>query len=321
MPISTPIKILIKVLISFGLLALLSTHMDWASIGRLMVTVNPAGWLAALLFLFLQIIVLGWRWKMMVNGKKHALTYLKALRMTLASHVANIFFISSVSGIVVRIALAKHHGLSLVRAACATIADRAMTLTALIILAAVFIAPASQHMGSFIARNTQWISIIALCVVVFSLFIIVPLIIQKLIGLLKESTRMAEILEYFNDIFSDPFLLFAILFASLINQIFYFVAIFILTRATGIEVPMLNIIAILPVIILVSSLPISIGGWGVREGAFIYGLGMIGVNAESAFLISVQIGLLGTLSVMIAGIPAILHRDIWGILKKKEASL
>lgn len=129
---------------------------------------------------------------------------------------------------------------------------------------------------------------------------------------------MAEILDYFNDIFSDPLLLFSILFASLINQIFYFMAIFILTRATGVDVHALNIIAILPVIILVSSLPISIGGWGVREGAFIYGLGMVGIDAEAAFLISVQIGILGTLSVMIAGIPAILHKDIWGILKMRN---
>lgn len=239
--------------------------------------------------------------------------------MTLASHVANLFFISSISGIVVRIALARHHGLSLVRAACATIADRAMTLTALVILATVFIAPASQHMGSFIARNTQWISIIVLTLVVFSLFVFAPLIIQKIISLLKESSRIKEILDYFNEIFSSPSLLFSILLASLINQVFYFIAIFILTRATGINIPALNIIAILPVIILISSLPISIGGWGVREGAFIYGLGMIGVSAESAFLISVQIGLLGTLSVVMAGVPAILHKDIWGILRMKGA--
>lgn len=319
MPLNSTLKLLLKVLISFGLLALLSTRMDWAAIGRLLGSVNPAGWVGAMTLLFMQILTLGWRWQMMINGKNGTLSYTKALRMTLASHVANLFFISSISGIVVRIALARHHGLSLVRAACATIADRAMTLTALVILATVFIAPASQHMGSFIARNTQWISIIVLTLVVFSLFVFAPLIIQKIISLLKESSRIKEILDYFNEIFSSPSLLFSILLASLINQVFYFIAIFILTRATGINIPALNIIAILPVIILISSLPISIGGWGVREGAFIYGLGMIGVSAESAFLISVQIGLLGTLSVVMAGVPAILHKDIWGILRMKGA--
>ena len=70
---------------------------------------------------------------------------------------------------------------------------------------------------------------------------------------------------------------------------------------------------------LVASLPISIGGWGVREGAFIYGLGLLGVPMEAAFLISVQIGIMGMLTVMLIGMPVVISSDM--VRMKKHAIL
>ena len=39
-------------------------------------------------------------------------------------------------------------------------------------------------------------------------------------------------------------------------------------------------------------LPISIAGWGIREGAMIIGLGFIGVGSENAFALSLLYGFL-----------------------------
>ncbi len=47
---------------------------------------------------------------------------------------------------------------------------------------------------------------------------------------------------------------------------------------------------IVPSALLVSALPISLGGWGVREGAFVVGLGLLGIAKDAAVGISVLFG-------------------------------
>jgi hypothetical protein len=50
---------------------------------------------------------------------------------------------------------------------------------------------------------------------------------------------------------------------------------------------------------LVTSLPISVAGWGVREGAMVVAFGYVNVPAESAFAMSVLFGL----TMLMSGIP------------------
>jgi uncharacterized membrane protein YbhN (UPF0104 family) len=50
--------------------------------------------------------------------------------------------------------------------------------------------------------------------------------------------------------------------------------------------------AILPVVMLLTSLPISFAGWGLREGAIIIALGVYGVPQETALALSLVYGVL-----------------------------
>ncbi|MEW6054021.1 MAG: lysylphosphatidylglycerol synthase transmembrane domain-containing protein [Nitrospirota bacterium] len=65
-------------------------------------------------------------------------------------------------------------------------------------------------------------------------------------------------------------------------------AVYILSLGIGQRVPVLAFLVFLPIIILVSTLPISISGLGVREGAFVVLLGLIGVRPEAAAAISLS---------------------------------
>jgi glycosyltransferase 2 family protein len=48
---------------------------------------------------------------------------------------------------------------------------------------------------------------------------------------------------------------------------------------------------VVPVAILFSSLPISVGGWGVREASLAYGLTLFGVPADDAALVALVLGI------------------------------
>jgi hypothetical protein len=46
---------------------------------------------------------------------------------------------------------------------------------------------------------------------------------------------------------------------------------------------------------ILSALPISLAGWGVREFSVVALLGLLGIKREAALLLSVEFGLIGTL--------------------------
>ena len=89
-----------------------------------------------------------------------------------------------------------------------------------------------------------------------------------------------------------------------------------LALSLDIHLSFFQIMIVLPIISLIASLPISIGGWGVREGAFVYGLGLLGVSLETGLLLSIQIGLVSMLTIIVSGIPAILSERNFDTIKE-----
>jgi hypothetical protein len=68
-----------------------------------------------------------------------------------------------------------------------------------------------------------------------------------------------------------------------------------LARSQHLDVPFADLLVLLPPVTLLASLPISAGGWGVREGAMVAALAAAGVAGAAALLISIELGLLTAL--------------------------
>jgi len=58
---------------------------------------------------------------------------------------------------------------------------------------------------------------------------------------------------------------------------------------------------VIPAILIVSVAPLSIGGWGVREGAMVVGLGLLGVPSESALGLSLVFGAVSLVAGLLGG--------------------
>ena len=65
-----------------------------------------------------------------------------------------------------------------------------------------------------------------------------------------------------------------------------------LAAALELGIPVAILFALAPAALLVAMVPMSIGGWGVRELTFVYFLGAAGITAEAALSLSVAFGLL-----------------------------
>lgn len=73
-------------------------------------------------------------------------------------------------------------------------------------------------------------------------------------------------------------------------------------RALDIPVGVLDALAVVPMTIFAAALPISLNGWGVREGAFVAGFALYGLGATDALALSLMIGLSVTLSSLPGGL-------------------
>jgi len=61
-------------------------------------------------------------------------------------------------------------------------------------------------------------------------------------------------------------------------------------------------------VILVTTLPISIAGWGVREGAMVTAFALVGVPREGALVLSLMLGILGIVMMIPGGVLWLLRR-------------
>jgi len=129
---NTYIKIFAKFLFSGVIMLALLSLMDATLLKESMRGFIMSSWVYALLFIMLQTALLSWRWMILINIGRFRMTFIEAFQVTLASLIANILLITSISGIAVRIGMAYQYGASLFKSIAATIIDRLATMAALV---------------------------------------------------------------------------------------------------------------------------------------------------------------------------------------------
>lgn len=114
---------------------------------------------------------------------------------------------------------------------------------------------------------------------------------------------VAEFYEYFVSLKERKAVIAEAVMLSLIVQLMGFAAVSMLAWAMGENIPVLSLFAFLPIVITITTLPISISGLGVREGTFVVLLGLIGVRPEAATSLSLSwyfSGFVGSLPGLVA---------------------
>src|SRR4029453_8733158 len=83
----------------------------------------------------------------------------------------------------------------------------------------------------------------------------------------------------------------------------------------SINLTLLHCLLLAPPVLFLSMLPISVAGWGVREGAMIVALGLVGVSPAQSVAISVCFGL-GVLAISLpGGLLWLVHRGEYATIQ------
>jgi hypothetical protein len=84
---------------------------------------------------------------------------------------------------------------------------------------------------------------------------------------------------------------------------------FFLSLAIGIDSSLWMWGLVMPIVILVTAIPVSINGWGIREFAMIHLWALFGIAESEAFLISICLGIVA----IVSSLPG-----LWFWLEKKR---
>jgi uncharacterized protein (TIRG00374 family) len=82
-----------------------------------------------------------------------------------------------------------------------------------------------------------------------------------------------------------------VLFLSLINQTFLGLVVFLLARAMGDHLDLFATVVAFPFVLLLSMIPISLAGWGLREGAMVVVFELLGMPRDTALGVSILFGI------------------------------
>lgn len=229
------------------------------------------------------------RWLAVVNANGSRLPFKTALQVVLIGHFFNQALPSSVGGDAVRIWCAYRAGLTFGAAANTVIIDRAVTLFSLLVLSAAGLPWLFDIVTDPVAR---WALSTVICAGVagFGAFLAIRRLPQVVTRWRAVRALLALAALARNVMFNARYALPAILL-SVASFIGFAVIVACLARAMQVEVRVLDCILLVPPVILVTVVPISIAGWGVREGAMVVAFGFINVPASAAFAVSVLFGL------------------------------
>ncbi len=78
---------------------------------------------------------------------------------------------------------------------------------------------------------------------------------------------------------------------SVLGHLLIVLAIYLIAVGLAVPVSLADCLVLVPPVIMVTALPVSIAGWGVREGALITSFGLIGIAAGSTLVVSLIFGL------------------------------
>ena len=80
------------------------------------------------------------------------------------------------------------------------------------------------------------------------------------------------------------------------------VMIWVLALGLDVDVTLIDCMALFPPVLLLTAIPISIAGWGVREFGMVAAFGLVGVPVHGAIAISFLFGLLAILVTIPGGL-------------------
>ncbi len=297
---------LAKFVLSAALVVWLVQGVDTAALGARLQAASPATLVLAGALELVAILVLAVRWRMVLATLGLVMPYVTALRLSYIGLFINQVLPANVGGDVYRVWHVFRDAGQLMRALMAVALDRLVALVGLALLAV----PGIFVMFHLTADRVPVLVLIAMVGSIAagtSIFLALgsPALRRRVPGLGYLSRVLSWVTEAATlgrAVFLAPGPALKVIGASVIGHGLAVAALLVLAQGLNISLGIGAALALVPPVILVSVMPVSYGGWGLREGAMAIFLGFAGVAPVDAISLSLLFGGINFLLVLPAAL-------------------
>lgn len=290
----------VRLAVTVVLLAVVATQVDWAKAWD-RVQGGSWGWFAAAAGFFALAQVFGaFRWHLFVLAAGIAARWPESGRAYAIGLFFNNFLPTSIGGDAARALVIGRSGPRLARAFTSVVLDRTTSFLCLLAVSWIMLAtsPGSVPHSLIAGLAAATVGVTA----AVGLLLLVGMRSRgRLVSWLPERVKLfaREAREGLRLSLASPRLLVGATLLGLVFQVFAILSFWAVARSVGLHLPLSLMGVAASLVIIISLMPISIAGFGVREGGMVLVLGAAGVSATDATVIS----LTGVVAVMLATLP------------------
>ena len=281
---------LLKISFSLGLFYIILESLDFSGTIDILRNTKLSFFLFALFILVIQITIANNRWQIVLKNFDFNLTYVETLRYLWVGLFFNQALPTSIGGDAVRGYYLHKTGNNIKNSTLGVLIDRLFGFIGLFVLA-LLVAPFLFNRFNSVALVLEILLVYVgmLCIIV--LVLVIDLFPYKLPN--WKITRGLYSLSFeFRKIILNKVSGIFLLLLSISIHLCSILAVLILSEGLALNIEWIGIILVIPLVTIFTLIPISLAGWGVREGVMILGLGYINVPPEEALALSILYGLL-----------------------------
>jgi len=282
--------LLIKAAVSICLLylALRSIH-PGALLGRIE-NAHPIWIVAAIVVLLFQVAVVGLRWRMVARPLTDNLTASIAIELTFIGAFFSQVTPSTVGGDAVRIWVLARRGAGWKTAAYSVLVDRVGGVAALAVLVLGCLPWTLRLLRDPLAQSMlMLIGLGALAAAV--VFVILGVVQFPLLERFAPTRHLAAAARLALTLCRTPRLAIGIAAACFCAHFLSVAATWLCAYAVDAPVGFIDLLFLLLPVILISTVPVSIAGWGVRESSMVTAFGYVGLAPGDGLTLSILFGL------------------------------
>ena len=300
-------KVALKLLISVGVLTVLLSNVDLLEFSNIMRGIEPIFFFFALAIQLVLSIAQTERWRIILLAGKLPIRLVGAWLNVMIGLCFNQVLPSSVGGDAIRIYHAKSLGLGM--ALQSIVIDRLIALFTLSVLS-FFICFIFYLDGVNQPHVELMLGLELLFIFICVLLVFGTPIIGKILGVTAFNLdALASFSDQLRTIVLAPNKFVSVLSISFMIHVFVSISVMLLFVGLGVETDLVLLGAIFALINLFSIVPISFGGWGIREGVAFTLYPIFGVKIEMALAVSILFGVVMLTVGLIGGTVWLLSGD------------
>lgn len=289
---------LAKLAVSVALLWLVAREIDLAGLSAHFAHLRYPLTVLAVVAMILQLLVASLRWQLILRSLTFALPLRRLWRHCWIAQCFSQALPSAIGADVIRVWLIHRDGVTVRAGFVSAVLDRVLGLCGLVVVVIVAMLLPSGVSADPHARVVLWLLAAAAALGIIGALFFASLPAERFSR--WRATRLAyELAAAVRGVCADRRTALAVCCAALLVHLLSLVAIWLLARALRLDVSIVVLSTTVPVALLAASVPVSIGGWGVREGVLVELLATQGVALEPALALSVLFGL----SLVLASLP------------------